>query len=197
MNGLLLIGGLSQRMGQDKSQLSYHNKSQAVYLYEILSQFCDQVYLSGRKEQKKDLPKAYPFLEDASPAQGPLQGIAQIFKADAESAALVLACDLPLMKADCIEELVFSRDPNFLATVFQNPDNQLPEPLIGIWEPRAKSIIDHCLAKGWRSPRRILEENPVKLVLSKHPECLRNVNTPEESSEVLKIIQSRKKNSKD
>lgn len=180
-------------MGRDKSQMHYHHKSQLVYLYEILSQICDQVFVSGRKNQKEEIPSEYLFLADGPTSRGPLEGIYQLFQTEPQLPGLVLACDLPLLQVDCLKELIQHRDPSCLATVFQNPTTELPEPLIGIWEPRAKWIIEASLNQGQLSPRQILKEHPIKMISPTNPDCLKNVNTPEESSEVFKIIQSKKK----
>jgi molybdopterin-guanine dinucleotide biosynthesis protein A len=39
LNGLILAGGKSVRMGQDKSLIEYHNVSQREYLFAMLKEF--------------------------------------------------------------------------------------------------------------------------------------------------------------
>ncbi len=51
VNGLILAGGKSQRMGQDKGLLTYHGKTQIDYCFEILSEYVDEVFISSRKNQ--------------------------------------------------------------------------------------------------------------------------------------------------
>ena len=52
MNGLLLAGGHSSRMGQPKSLISYHGKPHYQYAAELLSIYCEQVFISCRQEQE-------------------------------------------------------------------------------------------------------------------------------------------------
>jgi molybdopterin-guanine dinucleotide biosynthesis protein A len=63
MNGLILVGGQSVRMGTDKSQLSYHGKPQWQYLYDLLLPFCQKTYLSCRQNQKDNFTNC-PLLID-------------------------------------------------------------------------------------------------------------------------------------
>jgi cyclic pyranopterin phosphate synthase len=48
--GLVLTGGKSQRMGEAKALISYHGKSHAAYLVDILKDYCQEVFLSTAEE---------------------------------------------------------------------------------------------------------------------------------------------------
>ncbi|MCL4693819.1 MAG: NTP transferase domain-containing protein, partial [Candidatus Hydrogenedentes bacterium] len=50
--GLVLAGGKSTRMGQDKSALRYYDKPQVAHCLEMLGQFCKRVYVSCRADQE-------------------------------------------------------------------------------------------------------------------------------------------------
>ncbi len=52
MNGIILAGGQSSRMGQPKSLLEYHGKPQYQYAAELLNSFCAQVFISCSAEQQ-------------------------------------------------------------------------------------------------------------------------------------------------
>ena len=60
VDGLVLIGGRSTRMGQDKSQLVYHEKPQREYLTDLLRPYCDTVYWSMNAKQTSELTSASP-----------------------------------------------------------------------------------------------------------------------------------------
>ena len=51
LNGLVLAGGKSQRMGEDKGQINYHGKPQREYLYDLLNGFTESTYMSCRPDQ--------------------------------------------------------------------------------------------------------------------------------------------------
>ena len=52
LNGLVLAGGKSERMGFDKSVLNWHGKAQRYYMADMLAPFCDEVFLSCRPDQQ-------------------------------------------------------------------------------------------------------------------------------------------------
>ena len=58
LNGLVLAGGQSTRMGRDKGELIYHDSvPQREWAYRLLEPFCDYVVLSLQRDQKTNLSK--------------------------------------------------------------------------------------------------------------------------------------------
>ena len=72
LNALILIGGQSKRMGVDKSNLSYHGKSQWKYLVDVINIFIDEIYISVRADQVLDYPN---LITDKEEGLGPFGGI--------------------------------------------------------------------------------------------------------------------------
>jgi molybdopterin-guanine dinucleotide biosynthesis protein A len=75
-----------------------------------------------------------------------------------------------------------------IATAFNSPDNEFPEPLITIWEPKSYSILLSFLAQGYSCPRKVLINSDVNLLQAPNPEALTNVNTPEDLEKVKRTI---------
>lgn len=174
MNGLILVGGQSTRMGTDKSQLSYHEKPQWQYLYDLLLPFCQKTFLSCRENQKEDFGKEIVLIDPY--AIGPIGGIISAFQQDSNEAWLVVACDMPFVNEKTVEFLIQHRKTAQIATAFQNPKTQLPEPLLTIWEPAAYPFLIEAHTKGQRSPLRILQHFDVNLIKCPQPDWLKNVN---------------------
>lgn len=187
--GLVLAGGKSQRMGQDKGLMEYHGQPQREYIAQELSNFCDQVYISGRSDQK--ISSAFPALSDSFTGLGPFGGILSAFRAHPDAAWLVVACDLPLLDQPTLQHLVTARNASKLATAFNSPVNQFPEPLIAIWEPRAYVSLLQFLAQGYSCPRKVLINTDVELIDAEDPKALMNVNRPEEYAQVKAILNDR------
>ena len=135
LNGLVLIGGLSTRMGYDKSRIQYHGLPQVDYMVSVLKPFVMQTYISGRMEQVAG--NDYQVIEDVISDSGPMNGVLSAFHRDPESAWLIVACDMPLINTRTTEQLTIARDPGKMATCFRNPVTNMPEPLLSIWEPAA------------------------------------------------------------
>jgi molybdopterin-guanine dinucleotide biosynthesis protein A len=178
--GLVLAGGYSKRMGTDKGLINYHGKPQREYVADLLQPCCESVFISCRADQLADIPPPYQGLPDSFLDLGPFGAILSAFRAHPHAAWLVLACDLPLLDAATLQYLAQHRNPARLATAFQSPDNEFPEPLITIWEPKSYPTLLQFLAQGYACPRKVLINTDTQLLQAPDPRVLTNVNSPEE-----------------
>ncbi len=182
LRGLVLAGGLSQRMQTDKGRLRYGpaGREQREVAAALLAEVCQDVFVSCRAEQAAELPAGLQPLPDTFLGLGPLGGILSAFRHDPNAAWLVLACDLPFLTADVLRQLVAGRQPARLATAFQSPGSDFPEPLITIFEPRAYPELLRFLGLGYSCPRKMLINSDVEVLPTPGGEALRNINTPAE-----------------
>ncbi|MCX2719602.1 NTP transferase domain-containing protein [Lentiprolixibacter aurantiacus] len=188
--GLVLAGGKSTRMGQDKSLLEYHGIPQADYLYSLLEKICNKTFMSLRADQQNG-NKGVNAILDEDRYRGPFNGILSAHNSHPEAAWLVLACDLPLIDEASLNQLIEARDPEFVATAMATRKSGLPEPLVAIWEPRGLNAAREYLKTAESScPRKFLIRNNSKLVNPEKDQVLLNANNPEEYQEALTIIQS-------
>ena len=181
LHGLVLSGGKSTRMGLDKGAISYHGIPQQEYLFHLLEEVCEQVFVSLRDDQKENLPNTIPAILDQNKYKGPYNGLLSAHEKFPDTAWLVLACDLPLMDAIALKELVDQRDNTKNATAFALKSNPLPEPLCAIWEPHALMASKSYLERGISTcPRKFLINHDTKLVYPKNENVLLNANSMEE-----------------
>jgi len=180
--GLVLAGGRSSRMGQDKGMIKWHGKAQRYHIADLLQEFCPAVFISCRPEQEAGVDAGYRPLPDHQNDLGPLSGVMAAFKHYPNCAWLVIACDLPLVDAKAIAHLISNRNNNLLATAYENPSDGLPEPLITIWEPAAFPVLQAALKKGNSSLRKTLMRNEISVVRPLNPDILINANTEQEAA---------------
>ena len=187
--GLILAGGYSRRMGQDKSLLEFHGKPQIEFIHDLLKEYCSQVFLSKRDDQKayKDLAFINDCHEFAS--HGPLGGILSAMKAYPDASWLVIACDLPYITEETIKILLANRNSQKIATAFISTQDSLPEPLCTLWEGHGYSSILKFYNDATYCPRKVLIKSDVCLIKQKDPHWLDNINTPEEYKLVKKLSQ--------
>ncbi len=184
VQGLVLAGGKSMRMGTDKGLLEYHGKSQRNFAIEMLEKMNFKTFLSVRKEQEINDTAT---VEDVFLGLGPFGAICSAFQSDPNKAWLVLATDLPFVDEKVIELLLEKRDPSKIATAIKGKDKQFPEPLITIWEPKAYPIMLNFMAQGISCPRKVLINSDVKIV-EIDDDFIRNINTPDEFKAVKKEL---------
>lgn len=190
--GLVLAGGRSVRMGEDKGNIAWHGKPQRLYVADVLAGLCADVYISCRAEQENEIPFPYKSLKDAVDAGGPAAGILSAFARFPDVAWLVVACDLPLLDTDTLQNLVHQRAPEMKATVYRSPADGLPEPLIAIWEPSSHPLLVNHLNTGLKCPRKFLISisSAILLVDSHNPDALMNANTPTDKENAYKYIRN-------
>ncbi|HEX6225318.1 MAG TPA: molybdenum cofactor guanylyltransferase [Chryseolinea sp.] len=178
LNGLILAGGKSLRMGQDKSLIEYHNVSQREYLFAMLKNFCTSVFTSCKNNQS--VPAHLNPLFDQFDFDSPLNGILTAFSHDAIAAWLTVPIDMPLIDVEIIAYLLRKRDSNKVATCFFDSDGRNPEPLITIWEPRSYPLLLRFQQGGKISPRDFLKNADTNIIEIPDRNALANINSPEE-----------------
>ncbi|HDZ04040.1 hypothetical protein LCGC14_0133030 [marine sediment metagenome] len=184
--GLVLSGGKSTRMGEDKGLITYHNLPQREHLYHLLNKVCEQTFLSIRQDQEREIPNSFNTIIDKDDFRGPYNGLLSAHIAHPEAAWLVLACDLPLMDKKALQELIAARNTGKIASAFADANNPLPEPLCAIWEPEAlKQSIAYLEAGNGSCPRKFLINADVNLVFPEYKEVLLNANSKAEYKEAL------------
>jgi len=191
--GLVLAGGRSIRMGQDKAFIEYHGIPQVYHTKSLLELYCPQVYVSCRADQQTD-PRFQTLgpqlIPDAFGDSGPLGAIASAFNAHPEAAWLILACDLPLLGRGTLKYLIDSRDSLLYATAFSSEFDGRIEPLCAIWEPKMAPLIQARLQADQISPRDCLEAVAIYVLGLPDSHELDNVNQPAEREQVSQFLQS-------
>lgn len=175
LNGLILSGGKSSRMGRDKGLLTYHKTSQIAHLTTLLNSYCEQVFISAKR--KTDYPD-FPVIADQYSIESPLNGILSALILHQKNAWLIIACDMPFIDAESIEYLIKNRLSGKLATCYQNKLDQT-EPLFCIWEPQSLPLLSNFQLKDELSPKKFLNANNSTLIHPLDFKVLTNVNTLE------------------
>lgn len=184
LNGLVLAGGQSIRMGTDKGKLNWHGKEQRYHLADMLKQYCEDVFISCRADQHKDISAQYQILPDTFLDLGPFGAILSAFREKPDCAWMVVACDMPLLNAETFEHLIEKRSTSSIATAYKNSADGFAEPLITIWEPKSYPVLLAFLAQGYSCPRKVLINSDTHLLEPLDDEVLTNVNTTEDFEKI-------------
>lgn len=177
LGGLILSGGLSSRMGEEKRLIYYHGKTQEQYLFDLLTPHCSEIYVSINQNQTTNLP----HIRDVDLSiKSPIVGIFSAFQQNPNTAWLVVACDMPFISERTIEFLLQHRNPEKYATAFENPDEYFPEPLLTIYEPKIYQSLQEAVNQGKKSPMKVLQSLDIELIKDFDFQWIKNINTVEE-----------------
>jgi molybdopterin-guanine dinucleotide biosynthesis protein A len=190
--GIVLAGGLSSRMGQDKAQLPRDNATMLDFSKQLLiSAGIKHVVTSGDKHGVNDL------VVNA----GPMGGIYSVLKQYKPKAILVLPVDLPLMTSQTLSQLKQAGELSKKACYYQAQQQihflPLYLPITAFVELfLAKSFQEFTEKKTTKGPaiRSLLQQVPYQVLTSPKEQVLFNSNTPEQWQQAQSVFAQSKRN---
>ena len=191
--GLVLAGGASSRMGDDKATLELNGETLAAGAARRLAAVCPEVALADRGRQ---LVPGLPSLPDG-PGRGPAAGLLGAAHAFPGRPLLALACDLPHVPVALLAELLQSGEADWALPRWSSGS----EPLCALWRPRALAVLEARVARGIHALWSLAQEDGLTvrwiegdLLASFGPpeEMFLNVNTPEELEKAREVRPSRR-----
>lgn len=108
ITGVVLAGGQSKRMGEDKAFLNYKGKTFLRHILEEIDKFVDDIVISINKpvnlyeNEIKNLKKPVKFVKDIDKFAGPLNGIVSCAESIKSDKFFLLTCDTPLFNGKLI-----------------------------------------------------------------------------------------------
>ena len=172
MIGVVLCGGQSTRMGTDKGLLKANANTWAEAAVNKLKALSIDIKISVNTKQFAGYSNVFPADiliadNDSLKIKGPLCGILSVHIQHPSQDLLVLACDMPLMETEILEELLpyYRLHSDAEAFVFTNDGE--PEPLCGIYKAKGLIHIHHLYKTGHLpkySMKNVLESIPTFLI---------------------------------
>jgi len=172
--GVVLAGGLSSRMGQNKAQLQRKSTSMLEFSKQkLIDSGIKNIVVSGDNYDVPDIVKK----------SGPVGGILSVLsKFPQAKSLLILPVDLPLMSAKALADLRLKGELSQKATYFAGHN-------IPLYLPNS-SYLELFLAQAFQatpltenkgpSIRALLKQIPHQEIQSKDANILFNTNTPEQ-----------------
>lgn len=195
--GVVLAGGQSRRMGQDKALLCCGAQGRVSLLRraaDSLRAICSEVWIScaaGRRHAGFDCVEDEPLppvvraegRHDAGPLLGIITCLARAAR-EGRQGVLVLPCDMPLLPERLLRDLIngAAQHPTALAVYYRTPGGW-EEPLVGVYRCGALPALREALLAGQCRVRAALPpEGKHLLPLSEAEHGLfANCNTPEQA----------------
>lgn len=195
VTALVLAGGESRRMGQDKALMKMDGLPLLQRVCQAASSCCHPVYvLTPRIAQYTPLlPPGCSCIEEDRPATnasppGPLVGFGQGLAHVQTEWVLLLACDLPFLDPDVLQCWIATLPAltqDIDAFLIQHPKGW--EPLCGLYRQRCQVTLNSFIANGGRSFQMWLRSQTVQPIPTPDPIFLLNCNTPQDWQVALKI----------
>jgi len=182
LSAIVLAGGQSSRMAQDKALISVNGVPLLQFVCNIAASCANRVYIVTpwpERYQHLVLPRCQ-FIQEAT-TQGPLVGFAQGLAEVKSEWVLLLACDLPKLRVEVLQDWAASLEivpEDAIAALAHHAKGW--EPLCGFYRRRCLPQLLEFINQGGRSFQQWLHNHSVQLLSLPTPEVLFNCNTPED-----------------
>lgn len=147
VNGYILAGGKSSRMGVDKGLMLLEGKSMIKHVIDALKPVVDKIVIVSNNQEYEKF--GFKVIGDLIADMGPAGGIYSALKHTDSHKVFIVSCDMPFVNADAIQYMI---NNSAQAEITLPLHHQSIEPLFGVY---SKS----CLTK-WES---LIETRIVKL----------------------------------
>ncbi|RXJ92174.1 molybdenum cofactor guanylyltransferase [Malaciobacter molluscorum] len=179
---VILCGGKSSRMKEDKSLLPFANKSSLVkYQYDRLKIYFDEIYLSS-KENKFDF-NADLLLEESN-IFSPIVALDNIFNKLKSKKVFIITVDTPLVDISSIQKIIEKSD-SYDITVAKT---QRIHSLCGVFSNSIKLLTKKMLKDDFHKVGYLLDNSNTKIVEFDCDNEFINLNRPEDYKKALSLI---------
>ena len=180
ITGFVLAGGLSSRMGEDKSLMLFRGKPLIMYAIEALSPLCEKVIISSNHF-------VYDFTgcevwPDELPVQASINGLYSCLKRSETDWNFILTCDMPFTGSQLFTYL--SDQAHGEDAVIPVHGQGLVEPLCGLYNRSALNVLEQRVKAGQYSILKLLQSIRCRYVKIGpdqefyHKEMFSNLNSP-------------------
>jgi molybdenum cofactor guanylyltransferase len=176
--GLVACGGISSRMGEDKSMIVYHDIPQRYYVYGMLKPVCQKVFISCNSTQAFEINNGYDFLVDDFKYRnsGPMAALLTAFDMFKGRDILLIGCDYPFLDRNELMEFARFCEKQMRTTAFYDIKENCFEPLLGWYRSGDAEEINYQFSEGNYSIRQFLNKKKASKYLPSNRNCMTNVN---------------------
>ena len=196
MKAVVLAGGENSRYPTPKAFIKTGEETIIVRTLRVLKESgCDDIVISTNE------PELYTefgltLIADSVKGKGPMGGIVSVFESTGADELLVVACDMPFIRAEVVQYIIANRARDAgggnSATAFVM--NGKPCPLLAVYSSGILEEMRRRLVIGQLSLIGILEDTGATLLeekalreLDPKGASFANVNTPEDYKKIVEL----------
>ncbi len=195
VEGFILAGGASSRMGEDKSRLSLGGRTFVERVADALRPLAARVSVVSSRPDASSF--GLPVVRDIHEHRGALGGLHAALKSCRASWAAVVSCDLPFVTSGLLLRLASFRVEGVEAVAPHQSDGR-PQPLCTLYATApCLAVTEDLIRAGELRPRVLLERVHTRRVafgelsdLEGSELFFANVNTPEDYAKARTEVRS-------
>lgn len=194
--GIVLAGGRSSRMGQNKAFLKFGTQALVERAFNLISQLTLASYLSvsDTSDYFNDYDE-FPVFKDAGGFSGPAAGIYTALnhaKLNFCQGILIIPCDTPFLSKVLLQKLINNYDSEKVCT-FQSQETGYLELTIGLYPTGILTFFEKALCNGENKLRNIIRQESLRPILYEKKDAWHflNCNTREDWEKIVKIAKDK------
>jgi len=176
---VILSGGRSSRMGEDKSLLPFDGYSTLIeYQYKKLSQIFSNVYISSKIDKFDFLEDKDHIIYDSSDISSPMVALSSIFKKlSSIKNIFIITVDTPLVLIDTIEKLIDNHN-GYDITIATSEDKI--HNLCGVFNCSIIDNIDDCISNDNHRINYLVRNSKTNYKDFEYSKQFLNINTKDD-----------------
>ena len=182
---VILSGGKSSRMGEDKSLLPFSSSKTLIqYQYDRLKPYFKNIYISSKVDKFDFLEKEFLILDENKDIFSPILALDTIFKKFQNQKIFIITVDTPFVSIDTISKLIEeSKDCDICIAQTEKTHN-----LCGVFSSNIsltiKTMIENDIHKIWF----LIKNNIYKIIELPNNNEFLNINHRDDYEIALKNI---------
>jgi molybdenum cofactor guanylyltransferase len=182
---VILCGGKSSRMGEDKSLLPFSTSSSlTLYQYNRLKPYFKNIYISSKIDKFDFVDKNMLILDENKDIYSPIIALNTIFNKLPNQKIFIMTVDTPLVSIKSIEKLI-EESENFDICVAQT---EKIHNLCGVFSTNISSSINNMLQNDIHKVGYLLKNNNTQIIQFPQNDEFLNLNNKDEYFKALDII---------
>ena len=189
IGAVILAGGQSRRMGENKAFLTLEGKTFLSLISGQLEGFEEILLSVDKKEEYQGVNLT--IVEDFFPDCGPLGGMYSALSVCQSEYLFTISCDMPLYQKELGEYMCSFVDGNYDAYVLVNREGRM-QPQCAIYSTRIRSIFGEQIKEGNCRIFDAYDQMRVRYIPLQHSafsdDVIRGVNSPKEYANLVRSV---------
>ena len=183
---VILSGGKSSRMGEDKSLLPFSTSNTLIeYQYKRLKPYFKNIYISSKIDKFDFLEKEFLILDENKDVYSPILALNTIFNKFLNEKVFIITVDTPFVSIETINELINqSSDVDICIAETEEKTHNL----CGIFSSNINSFIKDMIKDDIHKIFYLIKNNNYKIIQIYNNDEFININNKYEYIKALEII---------
>jgi len=194
---IILAGGMSSRMGQNKSLMKYNDVPMIEYIYNQLKDRFNEILIGANNANLYEYLNL-KVVEDKITSRGPLMGILSCLEKSENDLNFITACDIPEINIKFVEKMLLESEGYDIIMPVTGADKY--EPLFAVYRKSVIKPAEKILNSGKSRIIELFKYLNVKFIQLPENDWYFNINTIDDyhsvmtPKEVAPVLRSRNAN---